>query len=259
MNIDLHQYLTNEFFAYAIVFCRIGSALMALPGLGDSFVSARIRLLLALAMCLLITPNIRQNLPAIPDSVSMLTMIAGTELLYGAFLGLIGRIIIGTMHTAGMIIATNSSLASAMLFDPNQSTQGTVVGNMLGMTAITLVFASDLYQQVILAFANSYDVFQVGNLDKFPDIAHFIVRLSADSFNLAAKISSPVIVVILLAYVTSGLLSRLMPAIQIFFIMVPVQIMVSLMLLIITLSGIYITFSNHFSAGYSGQIESGGF
>lgn len=82
----LSQFLAAELFAFLLIFCRMGSAIMLLPGFGEAYVSPRVRLLFALMLSLLLVPVIR-SLPPLPTSVLGLFNIMIAEILIGLFIG----------------------------------------------------------------------------------------------------------------------------------------------------------------------------
>ena len=60
--------LPAEIFAVLLVFVRIGAAVMLMPGVGDPYVTPRVRLLLAAFIAIVVTPVVAPGLPAMPDS-----------------------------------------------------------------------------------------------------------------------------------------------------------------------------------------------
>src|SRR5690606_23569742 len=105
-------------------------------GIGEAYISARARLFLALTTGLVLTPVVQPLIPPIPGSPLGLTVLLMAEITIGVFMGLLSRMLIAAMHTAGMIIAMQSGLAAAMMFDPTAGTQGSPFGNLLSLTAV---------------------------------------------------------------------------------------------------------------------------
>src|SRR5436309_1219260 len=108
----LSHFLISELFAFLLIFCRLGSAIMLLPGFGEAYVAPRIRLMLALMFSLILTPVI--HFPPAPATVSGLLFLMTGEILAGLFIGGLARMLIAAMHVAGTVIAYQSSLASAL-------------------------------------------------------------------------------------------------------------------------------------------------
>ncbi|MGP1396886.1 MAG: flagellar biosynthetic protein FliR [Inquilinaceae bacterium] len=232
------QILTGEVFAFLTVFLRVGAALMVLPGIGEAYVAPRIRLILALLITALLLPGLMPTLPPIPDSPwTLLALVAG-ELLIGLFLGFTARLLVTAMEIAGTIVSFQLSLASAMVFNPSMATQGSVFGAFLVLLALTLIFLTDLHHLMLMAVADSYTLFPVGTMPPMGDMADTLSSLVARAFLVGVQISAPFLVIGMIFYIGLGVLARLMPAMQIFFIAIPVQILLGITVLALTLSAI---------------------
>ncbi|MDH5189363.1 MAG: flagellar biosynthetic protein FliR, partial [Rhodospirillaceae bacterium] len=85
----LEQLLNLNLFAFLLIFSRIGSAIMLLPGIGQQFVSPNIRLTFALLVSFVMTPVLMDSLPIIPPTVAETSLLLIGEILIGIFLGLI--------------------------------------------------------------------------------------------------------------------------------------------------------------------------
>lgn len=243
----LEKILITELFAILLVFCRLGSALMVVPGIGDAYVPVNVRLLLALAISVVMSPLLLPDLPAIPDSPLALFILLLQEILIGLFFGGVTRILIGTIHTAGMIMAFQSSLASALLFDVTQGSQGSAIGNFIGTVSLALIFATDLHHVMLAALYDSYTLFLPGILPPIGDFPEYVARLMAESFAIAFRLAAPLVVVGLILYLGAGVLSRLMPAMHVFFVIIPLQISIAFFVLMTTLSGALLMYFDYFS------------
>lgn len=233
----LQQLLITELFGVLLVFCRMGSALMVVPGIGDAYVPIPVRLMLAMAISVVLAPLLAAGMPNIPGSPLGLFILILQEILIGLFFGGVTRILIGAIHTAGMIMAFQSSLASALLFDVTQGSQGSSIGNFVGTVTLALIFATDMHHVMLVALRDSYSLFTPGVMPVIGDFPEYVARLMGDSFAVAVRLSAPLLVVGLILYLGAGVLSRLMPAMHVFFIIIPLQIGLSFFILMATLSG----------------------
>ncbi len=231
----LSEFLTSFVFTYFIVFVRFGTALVIMPGIGDTFVSSQIRLLFALALSLVVTPALQAHIPAPPSSTFLLSLYIIKEALIGFFIGLVGRIMISALSIGGMMISMQSGLASALVFNPSTSSQGSLIGAFLSVAGVTLIFATDLHHLLILTVFESYTLFSFGDLTNIGSMADAVARLLSDSFRIGVQFSVPFIIVSLMLYAALGILARLMPQLQVFFIALPLQIFLGILILFITL------------------------
>jgi len=155
---SFQQLLTAEVFSLFLVFCRVGSCFMLLPGFGSVFVNPWVRLGLALATSLIMVPAV-PGLPAVPDSAPLLASYIVSEIAIGLMIGSVAKIISASLHVAGTIISMQASLAQASMFDPNQASQSTVFGTFLDMMALALMFTLNIHHVMIMAVMESYNVF----------------------------------------------------------------------------------------------------
>jgi flagellar biosynthetic protein FliR len=158
-----------------------------------------------------------------------------TEMLTGLMIGAIARMLMSMAATAGQVIGMQSGLAFAQTFDPSQGQQGAIFATLLNLTFLILMFTTNLHHLLLRTAANSYEMFPPGELPPVGDAAEWALTAFSDAFRLGVQIASPMIVFGLVFYLALGVLSRLMPAAQIFFIAMPVNIMVGLFIFTISL------------------------
>lgn len=244
------ELLPAEVFLLLLVFVRVGAALMLLPGLGEAFVAPRLRLLLALFLALLLTPVVTPALPAMPQAPSALVAMLMGEALVGIFLGTLGRLFMAALATAGMVIASMSSFANALVMDPAAAQQGSIMGSFLTVAALLLIFALDLHHMLLMAVVDSYAIFVPGQLPPAGDLSDTIARTVAKSFLVAVQMAAPFIGVAAIFYLGLGLLARLMPQVQIFFIAIPLQIALALGVMFLSLPVVLYWFLSELEAAY---------
>lgn len=242
--------LPAEVFAVLLVFVRTGAAVMLMPGVGDPYVTPRARLLLAVFIAIVVTPVVAPGLPAMPESpVSLFLLLVG-EIIIGLFFGTIARLFMAVLTTAGMMIAYMSSLANALVNDPSAAQQGSVVGSFLGVVALLVIFALDLHHLFLTAVVGSYELFVPGQALPVGDFSQMISTIVGQTFLLSFQLSAPFIAVGVIFYLGIGLLSRLMPQVQIFFVAMPLQIGAGLVILLLSLTVMMRWFARHFEAAF---------
>jgi flagellar biosynthetic protein FliR len=231
----LEQILPAEIFAIMLIFVRVGAATMLLPGYGEPFVSPRLRLMLALMVSLVVAPVLSKTLPKMPESATLLALLIVGEVVIGVFIGTVARMFIAALTTAGMLIGYMSSMANALTNDPSAAQQGSIAGSFLTIVALLTIMTLDLHHMLLMAVVDSYDLFVPGQVPPISDFADMIARTVAETFLLAFQIAAPFVVVGLIFYLGLGLLGRLMPQMQVFFVAMPLQILTGLSVLFIAL------------------------
>jgi len=231
MQSALEEFLASGVLAFMLTFMRIGTATMVMPGIGDSFVTARVRLHIALVMSLVLTPVVMPYVPSPVPPLFALTHMIIVEMIIGLLIGTIARIFMIALDTAGMVVSTQSGLANAQVFNPTEATQGSIIGSLLTMSAAVLIFATNMHHMLLTGFVESYQMFPMGVFPDSGDLAELMTRAVATSFNTGVKLAAPFIVMTLLIYVGMGVLSRLMPQLQVFLVILPLQILMAMVLL----------------------------
>lgn len=244
---NLEEYLPVRIFQIVLVFARSGSALLLLPGIGETFVPVRMRLLFSVGLALAVAPVIAPQLPPEPASAAGLLSLVAGEVLIGIYFGLVARILWLTLDTAGRVISFSTGLASATIFNPSLSEQGSAIGLILTLVGIMMLFITDLHHMVIRAVVESYTVFRPGGELMFADFSEAILELVSSSFKVAVQLSAPFYVFSLLFFVTLGVLARLMPQLQIFFIGLPAQIYLGMFVWVTILGAMMSAFLTYYA------------
>lgn len=246
MGAALDDFLTTSVFAFLLTFVRLGSAIMVMPGFGDTYVPERVRLLTALALTFVLLPITSKYLPASFPGTFQLLYLVIIEFLVGIFLGSVARIFLLAVDTAGMVISTMSGLGSAQILNPALSSQGSLLGVLLTIAAVVLIFVTNLHHLLIMGILDSYERFPVNVLPDMGSMAEFIARSVSEAFNIGVKMSAPFLVITLVLYVGMGVLSRIMPQVQVFMVALPLQILLCLALLAISFLSIMAYWASQF-------------
>ncbi len=233
-------------FAAALVFARLGAILMLLPGIGESTIPPRIRLSFALAFSLAVGPLIAPGLPVMPENLAEAAGLVALEVLIGVMIGAASRILLMAGAVAGQIIGYQTGLAMAQSFDPTQGQSGALPAQFLNLMFMVLIFVTNLHHYLLLTAAQSYEMMPAGSAPAVGDAASWALQLFIDAFALAVQIASPLIAFGLIFYLGLGVLSRLMPQAQIFFIAMPLNILIGFAILAMTLGAIALVWLERF-------------
>jgi flagellar biosynthetic protein FliR len=244
MNINI-SFLPALAAAFVLTFARVGAMVMLMPGIGETNLPARMRLSIVLLLSGILVPLHRNAYTVDLTSLGPLITILFQELIIGAMLGLTARLAISALQVAGAVIAQQLGLGFVTAVDPTQNEQGALVGNFLTLLGITLIFATDMDHLVIAAINDSYTIFKPGEMPLVGDAAQHITQVIAAAFRIGIQLSAPFLAFGLLFNLGLGVLSRLMPQMQVFFIGMPLSILLGLLLLILvmgTMMGIFVDY-----------------
>ena len=245
------ELLAGEIAGVLLVFARLGAALMVLPGFGDHYVMPRLRLLLALALSLLVGPTLAPSFPPLPQEPFALAALLAPEILLGLLLGFATRLALAAVHVGGSLIATQSGLSAAAMFDPNEATPGTLPGTFLTVAALAILFAADFHHLLLRAAAASYAAFPIAAPVDLAAAAELVVDLSAAEISTGTRIAAPMILAALLVNLGLGALGRMVPSLPALFVALPLQLLLALLILQLSLPAGLRLFSDTLASGVS--------
>uniref|UniRef100_Q07RC9 Flagellar biosynthetic protein FliR n=1 Tax=Rhodopseudomonas palustris (strain BisA53) TaxID=316055 RepID=Q07RC9_RHOP5 len=245
MTIDI-SFLPALAAAFLLTFARIGTMVMLMPGFGESNIPARIKLSIALGLTLIILPLHRSAYQVDMTSMAPLIVLMLHEIVIGIVLGATVRVTLAALQVAGSVIAQQLGLGFVTAVDPTQGQQGLLIGNFLTLLGLTLLFATDSHHLVIAALNESYRVFSPGELLPSGDIAALATRAFSAAFKIGMQLAAPFLVFGLVFNIGLGVLARLMPQMQVYFVGVPLSIVVGFLILIGVLAAMMGTFMDYF-------------
>src|SRR5436190_8562949 len=221
--------------SFMLVFARIGTVVMLLPGFGELNLPATVRLTMALVLTAILLPLHRSAYAIDLHSSGPVLAMFAQEMLIGAVLGLTARLTISALQVTGSVVAQQLGLGFVTAVDPTQGQQGMIVGNFLTVLGVTLLFATDLHHLVIAALHDSYTLFAPGELMMTGDIAALMTRTVGAAFRVGVQLSAPFLAFGLLFNLGLGVLSRLMPQMQVFFVGLPLSILLGFLILLLVI------------------------
>lgn len=239
-----------------LMFCRIGSCIMLMPGFSSPRVPVQARLFIALGVTLALSPVVSSDVTAAlgDGSPIVLGRLLVSETLIGAMIGLLARFFLLGLETLAMAIAMAIGLGN-ILGGPALEEADSVppIATMITFTATILIFLTDLHWEVLRGLAASYVALPVAGGLRAPFALAQVGDGLGAAFLLALRISSPFIIFAIVVNLAVGILNKLTPQIPVFFISTPFVIAGGLIILYFTSSQLL----QAFIAGFSGWLRSG--
>ena len=235
----------SQVYAGGLIFARVAAIVMLLPGIGDTSVPPRVRLAFAFLMALMLMPVVARGMPVPPD-VSGVAGAVIKELMIGLMIGGILKIFLSSLSTTGEIISIQTTLAFAQTAAPGQASPSTTLGTFLGLIGVTLIMATDLHHMFLAAIVRSYAIFPFGREIPIADSAQLAVQTVAGSFKLGLQLAAPVVVFSLVFNIAAGLVGRVMPQFQVFFVATPLIVLLGLSVFALSLGTIGMVWLNRY-------------
>lgn len=250
--------LAVEAWPLFLVFARVGAAVMLVPGFGEHQVLVRMRLLLALALSLLLTPALPQAWPPLPAEPLALAVPIVHEVLAGLLIGLAARLSLAMLHIAGSVLAMQSGLSTASMLDPNEGVQSMLPASFLTAAALALLFASGFHHLMLRGLAASYAVLPAGAAFPTGGGSELLVRLVGQALITGLRIAAPLIVAGLVVNVALGALGRMAPSFQLLSLALPAQLLLALFIIELSLPAAFTLFEGSLAGTLAWLAPNGG-
>lgn len=243
----MESYATaQQVFAAGLVFARMGAVVMVLPGLGEAFIPPRIRLAFALSLALMMFPVVSKGAPPIPGDAGALGLAVIKEVMIGLMIGGILRLFMNSLAAAGETVSLATTLSFAQTANPMQAQPTASLGTFLGIIGMVLIFTTDLHHLFIAAVVKSYELFPYGRNMPVADAGQLAVQTVSKSFALGIQLSAPVLAFSLIFNVATGLVARVMPQFQVFFVASPAAVLLGLSVFALTIGVIGMVWVDHY-------------
>lgn len=231
-----------------VVFSRIGACLLLMPGFSSPRIPVQVRLFIAIAVSLALTPLQLDVLrPLLDDGEPVhLLRLMGSELFTGAAIGLFGRVFFAALEFIGVAVGMSVGLSANLGVPVEADETLPALTTLLTLAATALMFLTDLHLEVFRALEASYRSLPIA--DGFaPRFAlDQLVAKASEAFLLALRIGSPFLIFSLALNVALGLVGRLVPGIQTFFLSTPFLLIGGLLLLSIVIKPMLLLFIEAF-------------
>jgi flagellar biosynthetic protein FliR len=176
------------------------------------------------------------------------------ELMIGSFVGIVSRLLITILDITGTLISSQIGLSSATVMNPNM--QGsTITSSQLTLFGIAVFLSLDLHHLIFAGLVQSYQLFPLGGVLQIGDMAQGFIQLFSRIFWFGVQLSLPIMIVFFVMQMAFGLLNRIIPQMQIFFISLPFQLWAGLFIFLISCGTILGHFGKMFENEFAQMLK----
>lgn len=236
------------------IFTRLSVFIYLLPGIGETVISQRIRLLVALMITWLLVPLIIPNLN-LPDlTVATGMVLIAKEAFYGFIFGFAFRLMIFALQILGNIVSQALSI-SQVLGEGIATEPNTTISTLLMMSGATLLVTMNLHVEAVGVFYRSYDTFPLGSFPNVENVAHWMVMKCMEVFSFGVTLAMPFIILNFVYNLMLGFLNRAMPQLMVSFVGMPAITGAGLFLLVISTGSILVFWAQSYADMFYGITE----
>jgi flagellar biosynthetic protein FliR len=218
-------------FAFVLLLGRIGGAVALLPGLGEAALPPMLRAGTALALTALLLPVIGPSIGPPPAAALQTVGMLAAELGTGLWFGWLARLFAIALPVAAQFIAYLLGLSTVLQPSAELGPQSSALARLGELLAPLFLLGTGLYTLPLLALAGSYRLIPAGALLPAADGTAAAVHGLGAMFALALRLAAPFVLAGIVWHLAIGLMSRLVPRIQVYFTAMPGQIFGGLLLL----------------------------
>lgn len=227
-----------------LAFARLISFLIVVPFFGGAAVPGRIKVATATALVIIVYPSLAAGLPADGAPLAFGAMgfaaLIIKEALIGFTLGFVASLVFEAVQVAGRVIDSQRGSTMAEMFAPQLQTRVSELGQFKLQLAIVIFLAVGAHHAFLRSLVES---FQIVPAMSFPRIAQgwtaqseSLVRLAGGVFAIGVQLAAPAIIALLLTDIFFGIVNRVAPQINVFFLSMPVKMFVGLFVVLIALT-----------------------
>lgn len=224
-----------DFILLFLIFLRISSTIVVAPFFGSRGIPVTVKMFLSLVISYIVYLTIDRSIIPPIEANWTLFVFAVKEVLAGLIMGFMLQFVFFAVNYAGTLIGFDMMLNMAEVFNPNEDVQSNIIGEMLYYGALMIFILINGHHYLIQSLNYSFKVIQVGNFTITEPVHLYLVKLTASVFVLAIKIASPILVSFFLVHIAEGIIARMIPQMQVFFVTQPLKLGLGILLIIVTL------------------------
>jgi flagellar biosynthesis protein FliR len=217
------EYYILQFILFLLIFARISAVLVSAPVFSYSVIPVQVKISIAVFFALALFPLLKDQLPKMNLDFLSFTIAVLIEVSVGLLIGFATSLIFYGMQLAGELIGFDIGLNVASAFDPEIGSSA-VTGQMMYYLAMLIFLVLNGHHFIIDSIKISYESIPISGLVMNENFYKKLIEISASMFVVAVKIAAPVIVAMFLTNVALGILSRIVPQMNIFMVGFPLKI-----------------------------------
>jgi flagellar biosynthesis protein FliR len=234
MNAILRSFGEQHVAAFVLVLARLTPLFILGPLLSSRLVPLRVRGIVAVALAIGIAPIVSRH-HVIPLDLWQLAGLTLKELLIGLCFAFVIGCLFAAFSVAGTLLDTLSGFAYGAQIDPINGNQSAVLSNAYQMLAVLIFIAIGGDEWVIAGLAKTYDVVGITSYPQLAELVQGAVHAFSQIFVSAIEIAGPVILALILTDAAVGVVSRVVPQLNVFAVGLPAKVIIALLMVGATL------------------------
>lgn len=215
--------LVSDFITGLFIFLRITGMIFTAPIFSSRNFPNMAKILLSLIITYILFFLVDEHKFNYDQGLILLAMTGVKEVITGIILGFVVQFVFYAINYAGMLIGFDLGLGMAMAFDSNTEVNTNLMGQVMNTFALLVFVLINGHHYLIRAVGFSFKVIPLGEYVIKGEVIDTLILYSASIFVLAVKMASPIIVSFFLLHIASGIMARVNPQMNVFFVIHPLK------------------------------------
>ncbi len=216
--------LVTDFVILLLIFVRILSAFMSAPLFSHSAFPAIPKIFIAFVIAYVIFSTVDKTKINVEFGTWFLVSNVVKEVIIGLIIGFALNMVFYGISFAGSLIGFDIGLSAAQLLNPFEESGNNVVGEVIFFMAMLVFLLINGHHYLIRALHTSFSIVPLGNYIIEKSLFEILMKFTASVFVIAVKIAAPVLVSFFLIHIAEGIVARVIPQMQVFFVTQPLKI-----------------------------------
>lgn len=225
----------TQVIGFMLVAARLSGLFLIAPVFSSRMIAMKFKAMALIALTLTLSPIVMAKTPEVPTELLGLTLALLMESIIGFALGFAVAIVFSAVQVGASFIDTSIGFSMANIIDPLNNTQASILGSFYTLVATLIFLAINGMHWLLAGFKRSYDIVPAAGIADILAMMDNVFSSFAQLFLMAFQIAAPVLVTLLLVDVVLGIVARVVPQMNVFFVGIPLKIGVGLIAIIITL------------------------
>ncbi len=231
----MSEILVTHFMIFLFIFIRIVAVFVTAPLFSNQAFPPLAKMALALVVSYLVFTFINKDGIQLEISIWFIAVNVIKEFITGALLGFSVSLVFFAISFAGTLIGFDIGLGMASVLNPSEGTNNNVLGEYLYILGVLVFILINGHHYIIRAVIYSFSLIPLGYYTINAEVYDFIIKVGASVFVLAVKIASPILVSFFLVHLAEGIMARVIPQMQVFFVTMPLKIGLGIALLMVSI------------------------
>lgn len=228
MNALLRNLAGNQLGGFILVLARVTPLFIVAPLFSSALIPPRVKGLLAVGISIGLEP-IAMHGQQIPGETLAVAGLVIEGLLVGLAFAFSLSILLAALESAGSLIDVISGFSYGTLINPMNGESSAVIARFYSLvgTMIFLIIGGDAW--TIRGLGRSFELVPLTDAPRLKSLVGGVEQVFATIFTAALEIAAPVLAALLITDVAFGVVSRVVPQLNVFAVGFPTKVAVALL------------------------------